>query len=296
MILAVIVLVGFGVLFMFAFDEGFQGGEVTIESEIRSQAKELESLHSRITSGEEELAVVPARVRDADDLSRTKRTAATLEEKAKGLESEIESGKSGITAKQQEWETYKDEYRTFVREKAKGEKLATLETRKGEVFKDVNIREVTAIGMQIRYEGGQKRISFEEMTDKMQDYYQYDPAQKDAAVAEEQESVAKHEMAAAAATGAQADQLAQQRAQDDAAAKDKIRTQIAEKEAQIVAAQSDIKDYEQDKVTAQAAADAARASGRMHLNKSGNIDGKIRRKQNLIATLQAEIRSLKSRL
>lgn len=296
MVLALIVLLGFGGLFMFAFDEGMQGGEVTIESEIRSQAKELESLKSRITTGQQEMAVVPDRVRDADNLSRTKRTVATLEKTAQNLESEIEAGKEAITAKQQEWESYKDAYRAFVRDKAKGEELAELELRDGQVFKDVDIREVTAIGMQIRYEGGHKRISFEEMTDKMQDYYQYDAAQKVAAMAEEQARTAKHNMAAAAATEVQSDQLAQQRAQDAAEAKVKIQAQISEKEAQVLAAQDDIKGFEQDKVTAQAAADAARKSGRMHLNKSGNIDSKIRRKQNFIASLQAEIRSLKSRL
>jgi hypothetical protein len=51
MLMALVVLVGFGVLFMFATDEGFQGGDQSIESIIKHQAGDIESLKGGIANG-----------------------------------------------------------------------------------------------------------------------------------------------------------------------------------------------------------------------------------------------------
>ena len=43
-LLALLVLVGFGTLFLFVFDKGMQGGDITIESVIRDQDSTITSL------------------------------------------------------------------------------------------------------------------------------------------------------------------------------------------------------------------------------------------------------------
>jgi len=296
MLLALVVLVGFGVLFMFAFDEGFQGGGPTIESEIASQARDIENYTIGVAAGREKLALAPARDAQARDLRKVKRETQLLVEKSAELKTNIESAQEDIAATKEEWASYKDEYREFIRGKSKGEELETLETRGGDIFRKVNVREVTAIGIQIRHAEGFKRIPFEELSDEMQDLYQFDPAQKQDALAAEAGVRARHNAAAAVAGEISEQKMAEQRAKDDAESKAKILSSIQEKEAQILAATSDIQSLEQDKIQAQADANAARAAGKMHLSKSGSINSRIRSKQNRISTLRSEIGRLKSQL
>jgi hypothetical protein len=296
MLMALVVLVGFGLLFMFAFDEGMQGGAVTIESEIASQAKELDSLRAAVVVKEEVLKQAPSRSEDADKLRLMKVASTTLEEKSGRLRSDIEEETATIKELEETWAAYKDEYREFVRGKATGEKLELLEVRDGTVYKEVNIREVTAIGMQIRHASGFKRLPFEELSDEMQDYYQYDPLQKDEALAAERTARKQHEAAAGVAMDRQAEELARQKAQEDAEAKEGIRRDISRKQAQIKDAEDDIRQLEAERARADSAAAAARAAGRMHLSKANNINGKIRAKKNLITELKSDIRRLQSQL
>jgi hypothetical protein len=172
MLMALVVLIGFGLLFMFAFDEGFQGGKITIESEIASQAKEVEGLRSTVAERESLLNLAPARTAAADKLRLLKISSTTLEEKAARLKSDIKEETMAIQDLAKDWSAYKDEYREFVRSKARGEVLELLEARDGTVYRDVNIREVTAIGIQIRHADGFKRLQFEELSDEMQDFHQ----------------------------------------------------------------------------------------------------------------------------
>ena len=243
-------------LFLFAFDEGFQGGEKTIESVIKAQASEIESMKDGIAAGTAALDREPACLAAADGLKRVLLTTKGLQEKEGVLKSKIETLKADLLTQSEQWESFKDEYRAFIRGKAKGQVLETLETRSGEVFKNVSIREVTAIGIQIRHDNGFKRIAFEELKDELQDFYQFDPAQKAAAIAAEAAARDKHESAVAVVNGQQEELTALQHEKDDAEAKAKIQGQIAEKDAQIRNLESDISGLERDKTMAQADADS----------------------------------------
>ena len=196
----------------------------------------------------------------------------------------------------QAWDAYKDRYREFVRSKAKGEVIEKLETRNGVVYNHASIREVTAVGIQIRHDDGQKRIPFEELSDALQDYYQFDPVQKQKAVAAENAARDKHDAAVAVVSDQVDQQMALKKQQDEAAATEKIQGEIAEKEAQITSIETEIKGLERERTLAEAEAQAARAAGKMHLSKSGRISGQIISKQARISTLRAEVSKLKNRL
>ncbi len=295
MVMALIVLVGFGLLFMFAFDEGLQGG-VSLESEIKAQTREMDDLRGRTTRGTATLGLAPSRNSSAKELRQMNVELKTRGNRITELKSEIEAINTEILKRNQDWATYKDQYREVVRSKAKGQVMETLATRNGEVFKNVNIREVTAVGIQIRHDEGQKRIPFEELSDEIQDFYQFDPTQKHQAVAAEAAERDKHEAAVAVVSEQVDAQMAAQRAKDAAAAKEKLNSEIIEKQAQIESIKAEIEGLEQEIVQANAAASAAREAGRMHINKSGSINGKIRHRQGRISTLQAEIRQMQSRL
>jgi chromosome segregation ATPase len=296
MVMALIVLLGFGLLFMFAFDEGFQGAEQSIESVIKNQARDIENYKTEIPKGRQRLAEAPGRIAISKELARLKHENTALQQKIAGLKESVTGAKAGLTKSGETFEAYKDQYRAFVRGKAKGTAMEQLETVTGAIYKNVSIREVTAVGIQIRHDDGQKRIPFEELPDEMKDYYQFDPNQKESALASE--SAHRDQLdAAVAVVNERVDQeMAVQREKDAALAKDKLRNEIAAKEAQLVTVKSDIEGLERDIERAADEAAAARAAGRMVLNKSGSLNSKMRTKRNRLSQLQSEILQMKARL
>jgi hypothetical protein len=232
MVMALFVLIGFGLLFMFAFDEGFQGGELSIEAMIAQQAKEIQKSRESITSGQDRLAQVPAMVSKAKELASLKSKNQGYRDSIVNLKKAVENSNSKLALLKKDFESYKDEYRAFVRGKAKGEERAKLETKDGTVYEDVMIRDVSAIGIQIRHRGGQKRIPFEELPDEMQDYFQYDPNQKAEAIASENAARAGHEAAVAVTDEQQKQLMAAARAKEAEAAKVRAAQAISVKTAQ----------------------------------------------------------------
>ena len=193
MLLALVVLVGFGLLFMFAFDEGMQGKDQSIESMIAHDAKEIENLTGGIANGEKELTKGPSLLAKSKELGAVKMENRIREGSIDSLKKGIDSANEAIAARNKDFEAYKDEFRAFIRGNAKGQTMERLETRRGDVYENVTIREVTAIGIQIMHSGGQKRIAFEDLSDEIQDQFQFDPKQKAAAVAVEVATRNEHE-------------------------------------------------------------------------------------------------------
>ena len=294
MVMALIVLLGFGALFMFAFDEGLQGGSQSIESVIAGQAKEIINDQRNIDAGRELLAQVPTKLANTKELNRLKYESESLKTKTAELVGAVATGKAEVIRGIDLFEAYKDRFRAYVRGNAKNESMAKLETLTGVIYTNVNIREVTAIGIQIRHEGGQKRIPFEELSEEMRDRFQFDPKQKQKALTQESETLIKHEAAVAAADQVADQQMDQQRDEDAAKAQEKRKLAILTKEGQIKGLENEIRGLNSDLDRAAAAAAAARAAGRMHLNKSNTISGSIRLKQNRIATLRSEVQQLRA--
>ncbi len=286
MIMALIVLLGFGVLFMFAFDEGAQGGDQSIESVIAYQAKDIVASEALRDSNLTTLAKAPVRVVNAKELARLKREEQSMQEKIAGLKSGVEAGKAAIATRNAATEAYKDEYRALVRGKAKGEIMPKLETTTGAVYTNVNIREVTAVGIQIRHDDGQKRIPFEDLPESMKDHFQFDPKQKEKALA--QETAAHEELAAAVAVTEEAadQQAAVRRAEEAEALKRNTARAIAQKEARIKSLDEEIERMEE----------AIEKEAYKTVSRAGIMRGQLTAKQRELAELHAQISSLQSRL
>lgn len=296
MVMALVVLLGFGLLFTFAFDEGLQGGPQSIESVIAQQARDIASDQRSIDAGRVSLATIPTKIANTKELSRLKHANESQRANCNQLVTSVASGQNDLIRNSEAFETYKNEYRTVTRSKAKGEAMDKLETLDGTVYTRVNIREVTAIGMQIRHEGGQTRVNFEELSEEIKDRFQFDPKQKEQALIQESKTRDHHEAAVAVAESAADKQQDQQREVDTAKAKEKCRREIALKEGQVKALENEIRGLNSELDRAAAAAAAARAAGRMHLSKSNTISGTIRSKQNRMATLKSEIYQLSATL
>ena len=93
MVMGLFVLLGFGVLFVFAFDEGSQGGDLSIESVVRYQAKEIDGYQANIVSGQQNLDQAPARITQARELARLNRGGRELVE---NLTKRVDERKAGI--------------------------------------------------------------------------------------------------------------------------------------------------------------------------------------------------------
>ena len=295
MVMALIVLLGFGLLFMYASDESERGGQ-SIESLISHQAKEIDGHQATIIFQQKKLDQAPSLLANSKDLTRLKREIQSLKNDSLNLAKSVESRKADIALKTQAFADYKDEYRACVRGKAKGETIAKLEALTGVIYTDVTIREVTPIGIQIRHADGHKRIPFEDLPEAMKDRFQFDPKQKDQAMAAESATRNVHEAAVAVADDLADQKMDAQRAQDAEAAKAKFRQDVTAKEALIASLQEDVKGLQADLDRAASDAASARAAGRMHVSKSGSISSNIRSKQGRVANLQAEVAQMRARL
>lgn len=296
MLMALVVIGGFGLLFMFAFDSEMQGKGVSIESIIRDQAKEIDETNHRIVAEKKQLETGPQRLADNARWEELKRENLYRAANVKSLKEGIEKAQQDFIAITTAWETYKNDYRTHARAKGVGETLDELTTKPGATYKRVEIRDVTAIGIQIRHEDGQKRIPFEELPDAMQDRFQFDAANKEIAVAAENKHRDAHEAAVAVANKIQEKDMEIARARQEEARQAAMKQSIADKNRQISQLESEIRGLEGDVRAADAQAAAARAAGRMALSRANNYRTSIRSKQNQIFTLRNEIATLTASL
>lgn len=200
MVIALLVLLGFGILFTFAFDEDLQGSDQSIESVVRHQQREIDGYLEGVKNREDRLAAVQQNLIVSSELEATTRQMRLREATLTGLNESLATSKQAVISEKEAFEGYKEDYRAHVRTKAVGEVMEELTTVTGEVYKKVEIREVTPIGIQIRHEDGQKRISFEDLSDEWKERFQFDPKKKEDALAAENEMQVKHDTAVAVAS------------------------------------------------------------------------------------------------
>ena len=286
MVFALIVLIGFGVLFIFAFDEGLQGGEQTIESFVRDQNKRIERLNVNIAGGGNELLKVPALMKLKKDFLAARKVSMNQQGQIDSLKVGVSSSLERMAKQEREFDDYKNEYRAFARDQAKGRKVEELTARSGEIYKNVTFRKVSAVGIQIRYDAGLKRIPFDDLSDELQDHFQYDPRQKDEAIARELAIRSQHEKAVLASNVA-GDEMADVRQE----AKHKqemadVRRAIARKSAEIKSLASQIRRLKM----------AIPAEREKAISNAPQMERKLSNLTNRMAQLRAETSRLQSGL
>ncbi len=279
-LMALAVMAIFVTLFIFAFDERFQGGAQSIQSVISQQAMEIDSYESNISDGRKVLAGLPALAKNADELARLNRENGSFAANIETMGEKVESAKAEVENTNQAFEAYKDGYRDFVRGKAKGETMESLTTQNGAVYKNVNIREVTAVGIQIRHDEGQKRIPYEELPEAMQDHFQFDAKQKSAALVKEQELWNEHESAVAASEKQAGEQLKKSVEVD----KTKQVQMLAMKEARVTALNEEIQLLEM----------AILREGQKGISRAPEMREKLAVKQRELSALRTDLARLRA--
>lgn len=193
MLLALIVLGGFGVLFLFAIDDEPQDGKLTPEGIILEQEKELAELKAAITQRGIQLEALPKLQETEKKTREAKREVLFAAGRTESTRTGIVDIKAKIATIEDDFVKYKDVYREFSRLAAKGEQLGTLTTKKQVKHEDVYIRTVDAVGMSIKSKDGYFRIPYEDLPDELQDRFQFDPAQRDAQIAREHDDQNKRD-------------------------------------------------------------------------------------------------------
>ena len=297
MVLALIVLVGFGALFVLVFDESFQGGGPSLQSILKEQKADMESLNRRITYDKDRLArstdIRSAAAEFAEKSRENEEQKATIAE----LQQTSDTLKSEIGAKEDAFEAYKDEYREYVRNAAVGEKMAALISTSGRIYKDVEIREVNSVGMQIRHQNGLKRIPYEELPEIMRDRFQFDEEQKQELIRAEREMQRKHEMAVAAARQAKKDQAENAEVEEE----EEMDTMEANKRVIVLRRRaetlsSEIKELRRDIKNDMGKAYNARIQGKQHTGRTTKMEKAVDLKLLQLAKLREMIKEAESKL
>ena len=172
--LALFVLVGFGTLYLFVFDEGLQGGQKKIEAVIRDQGTligtqkiQIENFKTRIEDAKRLKAV-------ADEADALKLRAENGAKRLADLREAKASAEAAVAAADEAWAKYRDEYRASEWAAAEGEELGDITTVSGRKYEKVKIRKVDHKGIQITDTTGPKSIDSAELPPELQDRFQFD--------------------------------------------------------------------------------------------------------------------------
>lgn len=171
--IALVVLVGFGSLYLFVFDEGFQGGGKSIHAVIRDQKSELDRLNSQIKYHEDAMARGKDFKQIAQDVETETRQLASHEKSLQELATVKAENEKLIEVTTKSWEDYKMQYRKAERGRAVGEKIPELVTKSGKTYKAVIIKSFDDRRMTIMSETGFNGIDWSDLPDEMSDRFQY---------------------------------------------------------------------------------------------------------------------------
>lgn len=173
-LLALFVLVGFGTLYMFVFDEGLQGGQKKIEAVIRDQGMAIETYKTQIDDGKKQIDKAQRLKEVAKEESDLKLRAENGAKRLADLREAKKSAEAAVAAADEAWAKYRDEYRASEWAAAEGEELGDITTVSGRKYEKVRIRKVDHKGIQITDITGPKAIASEELPPELQDRFQFD--------------------------------------------------------------------------------------------------------------------------
>lgn len=224
-LIALVILVGFGSLYMFVFDEGLQGGEKSIQSIIRDQESQIAGLKAGIKANEDSITHSKERQKLTEDVVSLERQLKLRVERITELTSQKQAAEKLITDTSAAWEQYKTQYRTAERARAVGEKLPELVTKSGKTYKNVTITKFDDRRMSIMSDTGSNGIEWTDLPSELVDRFQFTKELAHAKVNEENKITAEMTTAAKIFALKESLGLKQTRMQEEA---DKFQTKSAD--------------------------------------------------------------------
>lgn len=171
-LLALVVLVGFGSLYLFVFDQGLQGGSKSIETMIKEQAEETKNLQISIDHHQKTLGDAKRRSTIADEFLKTQRLMELRKKRMEEIVVSTETLKQVIANEKQNWEMYKEQYRIAERKRAEGEEIGDLLTKAGKSYKKVVIKTVEPLRISFSHADGNGAVVYDEAPDAWIDRFQ----------------------------------------------------------------------------------------------------------------------------
>lgn len=288
-VLALIVVGGFGLLYLFVFDKSLQGEGRTIEDVIRDQTSSIEGLQSQIASAEKRIDEGQVRRKQLSDLKletgRSENLARTIATRTGARDRAADA----IAGTASNFDDYRNRYRQAERARAKDEEIPDFETSDGLAFSNVRILSVDAIGMQVRHDGGIKRIPQEKLPAELRDRFQFDEDESQLAREKEADQhvaySGKVDIANLTKRIKQIDYQIGEREDD-----------IAKLEAKIDSAKANLKPTERriQQLKSELAADRQRAagraaSGRQGISRAPQIREQLQTEENRLAAIRSGI-------
>ncbi len=184
-LLALLVLVGFGTLYIFVFDEGLQGGGKKIEAVVRDQGMLIDSNKQQIASFKVQMEEGKRLKEQDQDLTQLKVRTELARKRIAEVTADRDAAQAARDASMAKWEEYKDAYRASEWASAEGQEIGDLRTMSGRNFSQVIITKVTHIGIEITDETGKRRIDSSDLPLALQDRFQFDENKKTVATQHE---------------------------------------------------------------------------------------------------------------
>ena len=294
MLMALVVLAGFGLLYVFVLDAE-AGRGASVQTIIKNQEYDIEAYKAQIADYSVVTDTIPIIEEINTKLEALKKSAPDREAKVANVRERFSAVEKSFKETAAAFTSYKDQYRSVVRNKAVGEQFDQLALKSGNVYRKVEIREVSPVGIQIRHEDGQKRVAFEELPDEMQERFQFDNGEKDKQLALELENLKLHEnvvegtpvpgkeTAGGKGTATEGDERKKQ-----------VRKAINDMEIRIARARTEYSVLQSEASMADADAADGRRNSRSVENRSQGIRVKIQAKQSEISSLMRQLSALKA--
>lgn len=169
-LLALVVLVGFGSLMFFVNNDPGDGG---LGGQIKDKQAGIRTAESKIKHWEAATTEYAERRKQKDQLDTLQRSLKRKQTEVTNAETQLEEAKVKLAEVGESFEEYKEKYRIAERAKAIGETMDKLNTKDGDVYEQVKILEVTAIGVKIMHKAGNTRVEYHRLPDEMQDRFQF---------------------------------------------------------------------------------------------------------------------------
>jgi len=251
MLLALLVLVGFGSLYLLVFDDNSGSGGKSIAAIIKDQDKQIGDDQAHIALLKKSLEDEPERRKIASELDGVSRETRLNKGNVEGQTELIKRITAEIEDVKGQFASYKQSYRNQVRAAAAGVTYPELATLSGAVYKDVTVTRVDAIGMNFRHTEGSSRADFENLPASVREQFQYDPAEKELAVKAERTKTEAHVEASNQATAMEDEKTRQENARLRAEKRAKDVAELTSLQAQVAQMNADIqatnKDWENEK-------------------------------------------------
>jgi hypothetical protein len=116
-----------------------------------------------------------------------------LDLRLKVVGDKIEQVSASLAEVQSRQDAYAAAYRKQVRGQAKGEILPTIVTRDGRTLESPQVVEVNPAGIQLRYANGIVRVSAKELPEEMWERFQFDEAEMEAYLDQEESTADNYE-------------------------------------------------------------------------------------------------------